>query len=280
MHVFAQPFWAPRGGNVDSEYEDAVWPESAVEGQATSFRFAVADGATEASYSGIWAKELVHYFCHDSSDAPFEGGGFRRLQERWSEKVSRRPSPWYAEEKIRLGAFAAILGLTLYEGVGQNGGNWKAVAIGDSCLVQVRGEEVLARFPLADSAAFSNRPHLLSSNPAHNSHIVAHLRTIDGTWQPGDAFYLMTDALASWFMRELEEGQTPWRILRDFDTQDEVKPFREWVESLRAQRAIRNDDVTLLRVDITYRAYTAGLQRSYPESEARLPRPGVTGRPT
>jgi hypothetical protein len=74
---------------------------------------------------------------------------------------------------------------------------------------------------------------------------------MDGAWQPGDAFYLMTDALACWFMRETEEGRTPWRVLRDLNTSDEVKPFREWVETLRAEGAMRNDDVTLLRVDIT-----------------------------
>ena len=252
MHVFAQPLWAPKGGGLDSEYEDAFWPRAAMEARGTSCRFAVADGATEASYSGIWAKQLVRYYCKDSSNAPFDGDSFRRLQQRWFTIARRRPLPWYAEQKVRLGAFAAILGLTLHDGayLEGSGGNWQAVAIGDSCLVQVRGEEVLARFPLPDSAAFSNRPYLLSSNPAHNSRVVGYLHKMEGTWQPGDAFYLMTDALAYWFMRESEEGRTPWRILRDFDTRDEVKPFREWVESLRAQGAMRNDDVTLLRVDI------------------------------
>ncbi len=252
MQVFAQPFWTPKRGSPDSEYEDAFWPCRGMEARATSFRFAVADGATEASYSGIWAKQLVRQFCKDSSNPPFDGDGFRLLQQRWSRIVRRRPLPWYAEEKVHLGAFAAILGLILCDDTyaDGSGGNWQAVAIGDSCLVQVRGEEVLARFPLADSAAFSNRPHLLSSNPAHNSHIVDHLRTIDRTWQTGDAFYLMTDALASWFMREIEDGRKPWSILRDLGTCDEPKPFREWVESLRKQGAIRNDDVTLLRIDI------------------------------
>jgi len=61
----------------------------------------------------------------------------------------------------------------------------------------------------------------------------------------------MTDALACWFMREAEEGRTPWRVLRDLDTSDEIKPFREWVETLRKEGAMRNDDVTLLRIDIT-----------------------------
>jgi hypothetical protein len=160
--------------------------------------------------------------------------------------------PWYAEEKARQGAFAAILGVVLYDNAnrGGSGGHWQAVAVGDSCLFQVRGEEVLVRFPVNDSAAFSNRPHLLSSNPDHAGRLVDHVCNKHGKWQAGDAFYLMTDALAYWFLRELEQGRTPWRVLRDLNTSDEVRPFREWVETLRTKGAIRNDDVTLLRVDI------------------------------
>lgn len=253
MHVFAQPFWAPKQGNEDSEYEDAFWPRKSIEQRATCFRCAVADGATETSYSGIWAKQLVRYWCKNCPATGFDPDRFRSLQQRWSTIVRKRPLPWYAEENIRRGAFAAILGLVLYDDVDREGSgpHWQAIAVGDSCLVQMRDEEVLVRFPLADSAAFTNRPHLLSSNPAHTSRIVDHVRNMHGTWQAGDAFYLMTDALACWFMREDEKGRAPWRVFRDLNTSDEVKPFREWVEVLRKEGAMRNDDVTLLRVDIT-----------------------------
>lgn len=253
MHVFAQPFWAPKRGNEDSEYEDAFWPRKSIEHRARRFQCAVADGATETSYSGIWAKQLVRYLCKNRADTAFDPDGFRDLQQRWSTIVRKRRLPWYAEEKIRPGAFAAILGLVLYDDVDRegSGGHWQAVAVGDSCLFQVRADKVLVRFPLDNSAAFTNRPDLLSSNPAHTGRVVDHVQNMEGTWQAGDAFYLMTDALACWFMREAEEGRTPWRVLRDLNTSDEVKPFREWIEALRAERAMRNDDVTLLRVDIT-----------------------------
>lgn len=253
MRVFAQPFWAPKEGNKDSEYEDAFWPHKSKECKANRFCCAVADGATETSYSGIWAKQLVRYWCKTCPAEAFDPNGIRNLQQRWSTIARKRPLPWYAEEKVRLGAFAAMLGLVLDDDVDHEGrsGHWQAVAVGDSCLVQMRGEEVLVRFPLADSAAFTNRPHLLSSNPAHIDRVVDHVRKMDGTWQAGDAFYLMTDALACWFMRETEQGRRPWRVLRDLNTSDEVKPFREWVAILRTEGAMRNDDITLLRVDIT-----------------------------
>jgi hypothetical protein len=327
MQVIVQPFWAPKEGSNNTEYEDAFWPRQQVQCNGSYFRFAVADGATETSYSKIWAQQLVDYFCNHRNNAlvalkikkspryfmcyfhkrgnnarralqnkksprwfvdyshehknsaPFHGDDFCQLQKQWSERVHRQPLPWYAEEKARCGAFAAILGLVLSDKVVDGSeGRWQAVAIGDSCLFQVRGEDVVARFPLSESVAFNNRPHLLSSNPNYNSRITDHLRQSKGTWQPGDAFYLMTDALACWFLRELEEEQTSWLILRNFGTRDEQMPFHEWLASLRAQKKIRNDDVTLLRVEIACEgntghvlADTAGLQRSHPEPEARIP---------
>jgi hypothetical protein len=252
MQVLAQPFWTPKRGNTPTEYEDAFWPRKLIERRTCCFRCAVADGAAETSYSGIWAKQLVRYFCKNSAPAPFDEERFCRLQQRWSEVVRRRPLPWYAEEKVRLGASAAIVGLVLTDDPNGHGthGSWKAVAVGDSCLFHMRGEQVLVQFPLADSAAFTKRPQLLSSNPAHNDRLVDCLHNKAGTWRSGDTFYLMTDALASWFMRATEEGRTPWRALRDLNTSDKVKPFHDWVETLRTEGAIRNDDVTLLRIHI------------------------------
>jgi hypothetical protein len=253
MRVFAKPFWAQRHGNEDSEYEDAFWPREPIDGLSmTSFRCAVADGATETSYSRIWAALLVRYWCRSACPATtFDGADLPKWQQSWSRIVRRRPLPWYGEEKVRQGAFAAILGLALDDVPNGSGGTWSAVAIGDSCLVQVRGDEVLARFPPLNSAAFSNRPHLLSSNPNYNSRVVNHAQKTQGTWQGDDAFYLMTDALACWFMREDEQRRTPWKVLRDLETCDEVKPFRELIEDLRKQGALRNDDVTLLRVEVS-----------------------------
>ena len=114
----------------------------------------------------------------------------------------------------------------------------------------MRGEEVLAQFPLENSASFTSRPLLLSSNPAQNDWATEHFSRLRGTWDPGDAFYLMTDALACWFMKEAEEARLPWTVLRNLGTSGESWPFREWVGELRMNRAIRNDDVTLLRVVI------------------------------
>ena len=57
------------------------------------------------------------------------------------------------------------------------------------------------------------------------------------------------DALARWALREDEEGRNPWIVLRDHATRD-VPVFGAWVAALRKDRELRNDDVTLLRIDL------------------------------
>ncbi|MDQ3816980.1 MAG: hypothetical protein M3362_04725, partial [Acidobacteriota bacterium] len=59
-----------------------------------------------------------------------------------------------------------------------------------------------------------------------------------------DVFYLMTDALACWFLTEVENGNEPWMINRG-----PQKRFEKWINKLRANMKIRNDDVTMFRIE-------------------------------
>ena len=70
-----------------------------------------------------------------------------------------------------------------------------------------------------------------------------------GTWQSGDQFFLMTDALAAWFFKQYEQESRPWEVLRDLGY-DDSKPFEPWIAALRRNNEIRNDDVTLYRIEI------------------------------
>jgi protein phosphatase 2C-like protein len=251
MRVSAQGFWAPKFGNQDSEYEDAFYPRGQIIGQEDKlFSFAVADGATETSFSGIWAKQLVRAFCRGMSDTRAISKGMGSLREHWHKIVSRRPLPWYAEEKIRSGAFAAIAGLVLEDGAQAKGqGSWKAIAIGDSCVFHVRNKKVLTCFPVKKSEDFTNSPQLLSSNNPVDDGDKARLLKISGGWLEGDTFYLMTDAIACWFMKQIEANFVPARELADL-TDGDSNPFRLWLKDLRDHQSVRNDDVTILRIEI------------------------------
>src|SRR5262249_13326262 len=121
MHVSAQPYWIPKEGSSEEEYEDAHWPSDQVEGSGASFSFAVADGATEASYSKAWAQILVEAYCNNHLDASHLVESLSDLQAKWKESLDTQSLPWYAEEKVRDGAFSSLLGLTISEVVSPEG---------------------------------------------------------------------------------------------------------------------------------------------------------------
>lgn len=252
MHILAQAFSLPKAGNSIEEYEDAFWPEQQIDKSAKSFSFAVADGATETSFSGLWARMLVRAYCKGELAKAKMQKTLPSLQRKWLDLVSQNPLPWFAEEKLRSGAFSSLVGLTVYCPMADKRRlpQWQAVAIGDSCLFQVRDDNLIRAFPLSYSEQFNSRPALLSSNPACNRDLQQNTTTINGNLYEGDTFYLMTDALAHWFLEAVELKQKPWEILRDFGTSEEVSPFPDWIAKLRVHHKMRNDDVTLLRIEI------------------------------
>jgi hypothetical protein len=245
VEIYAKVFCLPKHGNTRAECEDAfhVAPDRR--------RFAVADGATETSFSRDWAKQLVRAFTRRSLSVPLGLEELKPLQLRWQEFVHRRPLPWYAEEKANTGACAAFLGLELSEQSSESGTEeiWRATAAGDSCLVQIRGDEILQGFPLCESASFTNCPALLCSTSAFRENGSDLIRTTSGSWGCDDLFLLMTDALACWFFKECEHGNRPWNILRDLDTRGHAS-FAELIADLRFDQRIKNDDVTLVRIDV------------------------------
>ncbi|MDP2895958.1 MAG: hypothetical protein Q8Q12_05280 [bacterium] len=161
-----------------------------------------------------------------------------------------RPAPWYVAEKLRVGAFSTILGVSLEEEDRAGAGNWSCLALGDSCLFQVRGEQLVFACPLSASSQFSSRPLLLCSEPERNLRALDSIKQYGGQWQSDDRFFLMTDALACWFLEGHERGVSPWRALRDIGTRDFSKGFPQWIRELRTSGALKNDDVTLLRIDM------------------------------
>jgi hypothetical protein len=242
MQISLRIFWLPKRGNTAEEYEDAYWPTEPVDFASECFRFAVADGATETSFAGAWAKVLARAYCRDQLSEKKIRRLLPRLEKEWQVSIGNGSLPWYAEQKLSQGAFATLLGLTL-----SNGG-WSSTAIGDSCLFQVRGRHTIASFPLTRSDEFNNRPTLMSSNRENWGEELARVVRTQGLWEPADIFYLMTDAIACWFLRAHEKGEEPSAVLEGLEGGE---AFGEWVGSLRDARSIRNDDVTVLRVRCT-----------------------------
>lgn len=245
MQISLRIFWLPKKGNTSGEYEDAFWPSEPVNVESERFRFAVADGATESSFAGPWARLLVRAYCRDQLSEKKIRKQLPRLQREWYSSIESASLPWYAEEKLNQGAFATMLGLTLCRSRSPSELAWDSTAIGDSCLFQVRGGEIITSFPFARSDEFNNRPMLMSSNSNNWAGELNHVAHARGAWEPADVFYLMTDAVASWFLRSVENGGRPSTLL---DPVDEGGDFEQWIEALRESGSMRNDDVTVLRI--------------------------------
>jgi hypothetical protein len=183
--------------------------------------------------------------------------GARRLYEvlnvyrlHWSRHIAGKSLAWYAQAKAQNGSFATLLGLTLTSSDDGWAGSWKALAVGDSCMFQVRGTRLVSSFPLHGSDDFGNFPALIPTNPQHDRAWRATVKTHNGRWQPEDSFLLMTDALAQWAFSRAERGAAAWTQFRDVGISEESPAFREWITTLRDEGSLRNDDTTLLRVDV------------------------------
>lgn len=241
-------YYIQKKGNKRREYEDAFYPIINDRKYKTEAIFAVSDGATEGMHSKKWANILVKTYC-DLYNIGLESNFLEISREFWNEWKKRyiknreflgNPLQWYEEVGFDRGAFASLLGLLLKNESGEQ--VWKAVALGDTCLVQIRENKVIESFPLSKSSSFNNSPFLLASN--QNKDEVIELLSIKGDWKYGDIFLLMTDALACWFLKLMENGDDPIDIINSFETSE--KNFYEFVENNRNSKLLKNDDVTLI----------------------------------
>lgn len=246
MKAHVSIFQLPKAGHTKAEYEDSCWPrESCAETLPT--RLAVADGATDAVYSGLWAGLLVEAWGL-SRFGDVSPEAIRETAESWQQMIQYRSMPWYVEEKAKRGTYAAFVGLDLNHETDSGSGGWTAAACGDCCLFQIRCNKVITKFPVTHSEDFSSSPLLLGTHTM-NVNDQEGIRKEAGQWEVGDSFYLMSDALACWFLAKYESGFEPSHLLGHLIT-DREPSFEMWIDDLRERRELKNDDCTLLSVTL------------------------------
>jgi hypothetical protein len=258
----ASTFWVPKRGSSTQEYEDAWWVGPDGRGgdiQLRSFSVAVADGASSAMLAGRWARRLVEVFGGARGAARSKAeflAAYREAADRWDGEVldyindrEQRGSPiqWYEEPGLAKGAYATLLIVEFSDGRQGHPPRWKAAGIGDSCLFQIRRESLHSCFPMSNAADFSYQPPLLPSRIAEDDIVRRNVCLEGRSWEPEDEFYIVTDALAAWFLRSWDAGGQPWVPLRDFSVNAD---FATWVDHQRDLNELGNDDTTLVRIDI------------------------------
>lgn len=236
------------------EYEDAYASTERKYGENQTLRAAVADGATECSFAADWADMLVKCYVEqqfrDIQDLCVK---VESLSKDWQRNIDSKQLMWFAEEKARLGAFSTLLGLEIFPDASEkaNCGGWNAIAVGDSCLFQIRDNLLELAFPIQQSSGFNNSPILISSRLEKNKGHWDKALVGTGNWQAGDLFFLATDALAAWFIGEYELDRFPWEVLIRFIDDNECdKSFESWVNEMRASSLMKNDDITCLIIKL------------------------------
>lgn len=225
--------------------------EDAISINAASWRYALADGATEGYDARRWARQLVDGWT-EADPAPLSAQTFRL----WVEEQARglhaswndRPLPWYAEAKARQGSYAAFVGLQFRaRGAALD---WQAVALGDSCLLQRRGGALVRALPISDAALFNSSPLLVPSLTALHETALSHLTVEEGSAESGDVFLLMSDAGAAWYLKLARERGD---VEAEFDALLAASDGDALLELFRRERRanrINNDDIAILRIAI------------------------------
>lgn len=243
---------APKRGNEEIGSDDAVAEYIPLSGRIASLplRVAVADGASGSLCAGLWAEQLVQRFSSGRLRATGEGWDMARLASRWRVSAQRRlvrqyggNLPWYVETKLEAPAQASLLGVEIQrDPIDRNVVRFAALGIGDSCLVHMRQEGVLTTWPISHPDNFDNDPILIAASeleePVERMH-----PGLTGTIEPGDRLYLLTDAIAAWFMRHQPESAAMLDPLFA-----EPPRFPDWLNGQRDKQAVKNDDVTVCRL--------------------------------
>ncbi|MFI9815956.1 protein phosphatase 2C domain-containing protein [Saccharothrix variisporea] len=246
---------APKRGNTERECEDA----SRVRHEDGTVLAAVADGASESLLAGEWADLLTATLLDTAlldtavdvvADADRFAAALVAAGRSWrvwledyvaGREEAGRPIAWYEQPKLDRGPHATVLAARFAEG------RWDAAALGDSCLFHVREDRLECAFPLHSPADFDNSPPLVNAFTEDTALLARHVRTASGRTEPGDGFFLCTDAVAEWFLRETGRGGRPWRVLRGFGADHDG--FTAWLDGVREEGLMRNDDVTVVHLD-------------------------------
>ena len=264
--VRACAFVAPKEGEMIDKCEDVVSMHQ------NRRRFAVSDGATTASYSAEWARALCRHAvespppalrgagCELSEEDVTEDAGRLRLWleralEYWTPEV-----PWErlvrpaVFNKAKEGSGASLAGIELLDARADEGVRFRAWALGDSCVIQLRGNQVFSSKPMDTSARFSHVPTLLMTAPGYEAKYVRFWQSWESVLAPGDLVLLGTDALCEYILRTFESGGggeiLAW--LNDLSSDsglDGWGRFEDFVGARRKDGQMKNDDVGLIIVE-------------------------------
>ncbi|MFE2164529.1 hypothetical protein ACFXB3_05585 [Streptomyces sp. NPDC059447] len=261
----------PKHGSTEAECEDAVavLPDCPHDFMLREpLTVGVCDGATESALAKDWARLLSRAVAEHAMARPDLLAGGTDFEEflasaaaQWDpwlaqytqERVAEgRPLKWYEHTKLAAGAHATLLCVRIDPDPDTDGSEpawrWQAAALGDSCVFHLRDDQLAQAFPVTVAEEFGTAPDLFGSRNRDVALLASRTRFTEGRCRPGDRLFLMTDALAAWFLSAPDQGSAVRQLL-DFSGPDDLGGFMDWLNDLRECRQLRNDDVAVVRID-------------------------------
>jgi len=250
MSVQIKSFYMQKLGNEPGEYEDSCYYD------LNKGKFAIADGASECCFAKIWAMLLTERFVKsDLSLFSFKNLSsnvwrevFLRFlsiaQKEWVNRINWENLKWNVFEKAKSGAFASFLGLEIRKNRFKErySYKWRAIAVGDCCLLRVKSQKLVDSFPITDSANFGSMPPMLSSISSPNALNQVEVDSRLGEIESRDMIILATDSVAKWIMQESKINKKIFRDLVSLES-NELNPY---FERLIESRKMKNDDITAI----------------------------------
>lgn len=214
----------------------------------TSLRIAIADGATESLFSDIWADILVNSYVEKGTDL-FKSSELESVNQKFvyttSKNILQMPETrqWFMYEKLERGTHATLAAVEF-----SSPDKMQILTIGDSCVFWSDGNvDEINMLPEITAEEFGSFPISICHLPKTWQSLEQKILKKEVTFQKNLQMVLCTDALACWLVTESENKSSNWEKL--FQISD-YGFFTNFIETLREQNSIRNDDVTLVLINV------------------------------
>lgn len=207
--------------------------------------FAISDGVSKSFFPKIWSDILVNKYVEQNNwkDEDF----IIECQKEWQNKIDKivnQPEVKYYTRNAYIKknpALATFVGLQFIESEEK----WVAHAQGDSFLFFIPKGSTEIGIKLSskpEPIEFDNYPDYLSSIAIHSHK--GERKSVRGEIKEG-TFYLMTDALAEWFLQNTEQ------VTHKLSNVQNQEQFLVTIEDERKANRLNDDDSAILIINIT-----------------------------
>lgn len=199
-------------------------------------KFAISDGVSKSFFPKVWSDILVKKYVNQKDwkdNNEFIVESQKEWQSKIDEIVNQPETKWFTKSQYNKKdpALATLVGLQFLE----SDQKWIAQALGDSFLFFIPKGSTEIEIKLStkpEPIVFDNFPDYLSSIGSSHK---GEKKSIKGEKIKEGTFYLMTDALAEWFLLNTEQAK---------QTLDNIKTQEQYLETIANERNVNrlNDD--------------------------------------